>query len=88
MKVAFYHRERDYLVEVEAWDGTVLDARLAAVHLKSLYQTGSHRMPSPFWVAWQEPIEGEWAGVYVLDDDLVDMTEAMFDRIMALTEKS
>jgi hypothetical protein len=54
MKVGFYNDKTHTMVAVEPWDLGWEKARYTGVMLSSMYQSGRHRMPSPWWCAWDD----------------------------------
>lgn len=66
--VAFYDQDKHQLIEVERWDGSWGDVRIASTGLAQLYQSGKHNLPSPVWCVWDE----EDSSLFFLDEDIKD----------------
>lgn len=69
LNVAFYDRFRRDLVQHEqvAWDRDC--APYAALSMCADWESGNHRLPSPYWVIWNDP---EDMSVFQLDGDPLD----------------
>lgn len=64
MKVGFYDAKKHRMVEVEKWEYSRADARMAAVQMVAMYESGRHRMPSPIWCVWES---SEECSIFLLD---------------------
>jgi hypothetical protein len=64
MKVGFYDSKKYRMVNVEKWEYSLEDARMASIQMATMYQTGKHRMPSPIWCVWQS---SEECSIFLLD---------------------
>lgn len=83
LKVAFYDPAGDRLVHRERFGRDMATARFTAVMLADSFASGRHRMPSPYWVAWDHKAE-ELSVFYLGQTGGVD--ERMCERIRALVK--
>ena len=79
IKVGFYNPKTDSMVAVEEWPDSIQKARATSVYMTSLYKSGRHKMPSPFWCVWNQK---EFASIFPLDGSQPD--EAFLKHVLKL----
>jgi hypothetical protein len=52
MKCGFFDLEKGSMVEVEESEFSRHMGELVAMQLKTLWESGRHCMPSPYWCMW------------------------------------
>lgn len=80
LQVGFYDKVGDVMVEVERFPKGLDVARTTSLQLTMLWASGKHRLPSPYWVAWDN--SKHVLSVFALDGDVPD--EALCERIREL----
>lgn len=81
---AFYDPKKDRLVQVEAVTFGRQQMTLTALQLTALWESGRHRLPSPYWVCWSG---GEDRGSIFLLDAHRKFETTVFERIEQLVER-
>lgn len=79
MKVGFYDAKKHRMLEVEPWEYSLDDARMASVKMAMMYQSGRHRMPSPIWCVWSNPEE---CSIFLLDEKM--RSQQFLDKVASL----
>ena len=77
MKVGFFVPEKGVMVEVEEAQFAAGWVSIMSTQLSALWKSGKHRLPSPYWCAW----EGKEVSVFSLDgllppEDVLNAAEA------------
>lgn len=83
LQVAFYDPRTDKIVSQEPFGSDIQEARLASCGLTALWASGRHRMPSPYWVAWDH--DEDIFSVFLLDQNRVPK-EKTLNRIKELVD--
>lgn len=79
MKCGFYDLKKCRMVEVEEWTESLQMARVASVHMTSLFASGRHKLPSPIWCVWDG---AEVNSVFLLDEKIRE--EEFLNRVLEL----
>lgn len=80
MKVGFYCDKTHAMLAVEPWKQGWANARYTGTMLAAMYQSGSHRMPSRWWCAWDH----DSFSIFELEADPQPRTKYFLDGIEAL----
>lgn len=83
MQVAFFDPRTDRLVEIETFPGDVDQVRATSFGMTSMWASGRHHLPSPYWVAWEPGTD--YLSIFCLDLDRVTKPRT-FDRIKQLVD--
>lgn len=67
LNVAFYDAARGRVVGRDVLMESVEGARALSLKLAELWKTGSHGLPSEYWVVWESEPEG-YLSVFCLDE--------------------